>query len=172
MKTPTLTVLALALACAGCGYHVAGRADLIPRDIKTIAVPAFANGTIRYKLARQLPADITRELISRTRYNIVAEPEQADAVLHGALVNFIAYPTTSDPSTGRATSVEVVATVSVTLTNRHTGKVLYSRDRFEYRQRYEVPVDPKAYFDESGTTIERVSRDVARTVVSGILEAF
>ena len=31
----------LAMLCAGCGYRVAGRADLLPSNIHTIAVPAF-----------------------------------------------------------------------------------------------------------------------------------
>jgi hypothetical protein len=33
-------------------------------------------------------------------------------------------------------------------------------------------VDPNAYFEESDAAMDRLSRDVARTVVSGILEKF
>jgi hypothetical protein len=172
MKGLILAMAAMAAAGAGCGYRVAGRADMIPRDIKTIAVPAFGNATTRYGLARLLPADITREFLSRTRYAVVADPGQADAVLSGVVDNYSAYPTTSDPNSGRATGVQVVVMVSVTLTDRHTGKLLYTRQRFEYRQQYEVALDPTSYFDESGTATIRVSRDVARSVVSGVLEAF
>jgi len=42
----------------------------------------------------------------------------------------------------------------------------------EFRERYEISVDPAAYFDESGTAMQRVSRDVARSAVSAILEGF
>ena len=85
-----MTKLAFAAALSGamwgsaCGYHVSGRADLIPKNIRTIAVPAFGNITTRYQLARLLPEDITREFISRTRYRVVADPAQADAVLTGS----------------------------------------------------------------------------------------
>ncbi|MBZ5725939.1 MAG: hypothetical protein LAP87_13185 [Acidobacteriia bacterium] len=157
---------------AGCGYHLAGRAALIPANIKTIAIPAFGNVTTRYQLARLLPADITREFLSRTHYAIVADPAQADAVLTGAIANFSAFPTTSDPVTGRSTGVQVVVILQLALTDRHTAKVLYSRTGAEFRERYEVAIDPKTYFDESGTAMIRVSRDVARSVVTGILEAF
>jgi hypothetical protein len=58
----------------GCGYHVSGHGDLMPKTIKTIAIPAFGNITVRYQLARLLPADITREFLSRTHYAIVADP--------------------------------------------------------------------------------------------------
>jgi len=155
-----------------CGYHVGGRAVLIPDTVHTISVSAFSNSTVRNTLARLLPDDITREFHSRTRYTIVSDPAQADAVLTGALTNFNSMGTTTDPVTGRATSAQVVVALQITLTERKTGKVLYSQPHYEFRERYEVATDPKVYFDESGTAIERVARDVAHSVVSGILEAF
>ncbi|HYW41460.1 MAG TPA: LPS assembly lipoprotein LptE [Bryobacteraceae bacterium] len=162
---------ALALA-AGCGYHVAGHANLVPKEIKTIAIPAFGNGTVRYKLPRLIAAGIAQEFISRTHYSIVADPEQADATLTGTLLTFTTNPTIFDPVSGRATGVQVVATLKVTLTDRHTGKILFTRPSLEFRERYEITLDPQAYFDESDTAAERLSRDVARTVVSAILDNF
>lgn len=159
------------LAC-GCGYHIAGNADLLPKTVKTIAVPAFSNVTTRYQLARLLPEDITREFISRTRYRVVSDPARADAVLTGALTNFIAIPTTFDPVTGRGTGVQVLVTLQLRLTERATGKVLWNRPGAEYRERYEISIDPEKYFDESGTAVIRLSRDVAQDVVSGVLENF
>ena len=163
---------ALALLACGCGYHIAGQGDLMPKSVKTVAIRPFGNATLRYQLARLLPADIGREFISRTRYRIVDDAEQADAVLSGNVVNYSAYPTVTDPVTFRATTVQVTVTVQVVLTERATGKVLFTRPGFEVRQRYEISTDPKAYFDESGTAMGRVSKDVARSVVSAILEAF
>jgi len=170
-----IRALPLALAIAtlpGCGYHVAGHADLMPKTIKTIAVPAFGNITTRYQLARLLPADITREFISRTHYRIVADPQEADAVLTGALTNFILIPAVVDPVTGRATGVEVIVQMQLTLTDRSNGKVLFRRPNYELRQRYEIAVDPQTYFDETGTAIQRVSKEAARGIVTAILENF
>jgi Lipopolysaccharide-assembly len=164
--------LALVALAAGCGYHVSGRGDLVPKTVKTIAVMPFGNVTVRYKLARLLPADIGHEFISRTRYQVVADPGQADAVLTGTLTNFGAYPIISDPNSVRATTIQVIVTVQVTLTNRATGAVIFSRSGYEFRERYEVSIDPKAYFDESGTAMDRLSRDASRSIVSAILEAF
>ncbi len=171
-RAGVLVAFAAAALLAGCGYHVGGQAVLMPPKVKTIAIPAFSNGTTRYKLARILPRDIAREFITRTRYKIVADPNEADAVLNGSLVNFNAYPTLSDPSTGRAASVEVVVVVDLTLTDRQTGKVIWSRKGAEFRDRYQIASNPADYFDESGTAIERVSATVARAAVSAILEAF
>ena len=160
-----------ALSLAGCGYRVAGHADLLPKNIKTIAVPAFGNVTTRYKLADRLARDITREFIERTRYTVVADPANADAILTGAVVNFVSLPTTYDPATSRATGVQVIVVVQLQLTDA-AGKVILNRPGMEIRNRYEISVDPKAYLDESGPAVDRLARDVARSVVSAVLENF
>ncbi|MGH9659355.1 MAG: LPS assembly lipoprotein LptE [Bryobacteraceae bacterium] len=166
-----LALAALALLWTSCGYHIAGKADLLPKSVQTIAVPAFANNTTRYKLADRLAAAIVRELISRTRYAVVADPAQADATLNGAVVNYISYPTVFDQSTGRASGVQAHVILSVNLTARD-GKALFARPQFEFRERYEISVDQRAYFEESDVAMDRLSRDVARSVVSAILENF
>lgn len=172
MRTMGIAVLAAALGASGCGYHVAGRSDIMPQTIHTIAITPFVNKTIQYKFARRLPADITREFIERTRYKIVTDPKTADAVLDGAVLNFVSYPVIADQQTGRATVVQCSAYLKVALTERATGKLLFTRPSFEARERYEISVDPQAYFDESGAGVERLSHDVARDVVTSILENF
>jgi hypothetical protein len=161
-----------AVLAAGCGYRVGGRADLLPKNIKTIAVPAFRNITTRYRLAELLPAAIAREFISRTRYDVVTDPNTADAVLTGTVIHVDGSPVIFDQATGRATTVQVYVRLNIVLTERASGKTLYSRQNVEFRDRYEISVDPTAYLEESDTAMDRLSRDVARTVVSGILEKF
>ena len=167
-------VVALALGAAtGCGYHVGGKAELIPKNVRTIAIPAFSNGTVRVQVAAELASDVTREFHSRTKYIIVTDPGQADAVLTGTVTNFsLLGGTTTDPISNRGTSAQVILTMQVNLTDRHTGKVLYSNSGLEYRERYEIAGDLKAYFDESGTAMKRVSKGAAHSVVTAILEAF
>jgi len=164
-------IAALALTAAGCGYHVGGHADLMPKSIKTIAIPAFGNSTTRSRLPVMLTSDLTREFNTRTRYRIVADPNEADAVLHGSVVNFTNYPTIFDPASGRATGVQVIVNVQLKLTDR-SGKVLFYRPSAEFRERYEITTNPQAYFDESDTALSRLSQDVARSIVTAILEDF
>jgi hypothetical protein len=168
----TLAAAASILVNFGCGYHISGKGDLLPKTLHTIAIPAFGNITTRYKLTDRLPEAVAREFITRTRYRVIPDSGQADAVLNGTVVNAVAYPIISDPTLGRATAMQVNITLSVTLTERATGKVLYSRPSFEMRQRYEISIDPQKYFEESDTALDRLCRDTARTVVSGILENF
>lgn len=168
-----LSTLVLTLALLACGYHVAGQADLVPKTVHTIAIPAFTNVTTRYKLTDHLPQAIGHEFIARTHYQIVNDPEQADAVLRGSVINYVAYPILFDQATGRASGLQVNVTMQVSLVERATGKVIFSRPSFEMHQRYEISVtSSKAYFEESGEALDRLSRDVARDLVSSILENF
>jgi hypothetical protein len=171
MRRATLAIF-LTMLCAGCGYHVAGRGDLLPRTLHTIAIPAFGNVTTRYRLTERMPAAVAREFIARTRYSVVPDTNTADAVLQGSVVSYNSYPVLFDPTTSRASTVQVSVYLDITLRERATGKVLFSRTRMEFRERYEISVDQRAYFDESDAALDRLTADVARNVVSAILEKF
>ena len=171
LKTGILAASIL-LVTAGCGYHVDGKGDTLPKTMTTIAIPPFANLTTRYKLTDRLPEAIAREFIGRTRYSVIGDVTQADAVLNGTIVTATAFPIISDPTLGRATAMQINITMGITLTERKTGKVLFTRPSFEMRQRYEISIDPQKYFEESDTALDRLCRDTAHSVVSAILVNF
>ena len=99
-------------------------------------------------------------------------PSEADAVLNGSLIAAGVAPTVYDPTSGKATSVQAVVVVSINLLERATGKVLFSRPNIAFRQNYSIAVDPHQFFDESGPAFDRISRDLARDIVSAIVENF
>jgi len=145
----------------------------VPKTVHTVAVPPFANATVRYKLSDLLPQAIGRELISRTNYQIINDPTQADAVLRGTVINYLAYPTLIDQATGRTSGLQINVRLDVSLVERSTGKVIFARPILDVHERYELSVTNNIqYFDESGAAVERLSKDVARDVVSSILENF
>jgi hypothetical protein len=158
-------------ALSSCGYHISGTTNLLPKTLQTIAIPAFGNGTTNYKITDLLSEAVTREFISRTKYHITADRATADATLEGAVTQISTFPTVYDPVTFRAANVEVHVNVRFKLVDK-SGKVLFDRPGLEVRERYEVSVDPKVYFDESEVAIRRMSKDVAKTIVSAILENF
>jgi hypothetical protein len=157
---------------ASCGYHVGAQADLIPKTIQTIAIPAFTSASLRYRLLDVLPQEIGRELIAKTRFQLVADPSEADAVLRGNLNAAQVYPTIFDPTSGKPTSVQALVAISLTLSERATGRVLFARNNMAFRQNYSIAVDPHQFFDESGPAFDRISHDLARDVVSAMVEAF
>jgi len=166
-----LTAL-LPLLLASCGYRFAETDNALPKTIHTVAIPAFTNLTTRYKLTDQLPEVISREFITRTRYRVVSNPDSADAVLRGVVTNYSVYPTIYDPETGRAAFAELRVTLAITLTERATGKVLFSRPAFDVRDTYQISPDPVQYFEESEPALRRAGQQVARSIVSAVLENF
>jgi Lipopolysaccharide-assembly len=161
-----------ATTSSSCGYHVGGKADLVPKSVQTVAIPAFVSSSVRYKLMDILPQQIGREFIARTRFRVLDNPSEADAILNGSISAAQVYPTIYDPTSGKATSVQVLVVVTVNFLERATGKVLYSRPNMAFRQNYSIAVDPHQFFDESGPAFDRVSRDLARDIVSAIVENF
>lgn len=162
----------LAVALASCGYHVAGHSDVLPKTIKTVCIPPFANVTIRYKLTDRLAEELAKEFIARTRYRVVSDPNTADMVVRGAVLGYTSSPTIFDPQSGRASAVDVYVRMAVSVVERATGKALYNRPSFESRERYEISTDPRAYFEESDAGLNRVSKQVAQQLVTSILENF
>ena len=167
-----LVPVALLLLCAGCGYHTAGHAVQLPENVKTIAIPAFKNETLTYRIDQMLTASVVREFTTRTHYRILNDPSKAaDATLLGTVLSTSASPLAYDTATGRAASVMIVVSMKVTLSDR-SGKVLYQNPAYLFREQYEVSQDLQSFFEEDSPAFRRLSQDFARTLVSNILEGF
>jgi hypothetical protein len=161
-----------AISIVSCGYHTGGKADLVPKTVQTIAIPAFTSISTRYMLTDILPREIGREFMARTRFRIVYDPTTADAILYGTITSVGIYPTVSDPTTNKATSVRISVGLAATLSERTTGHVLYSRANWSLHEDYATAIDPHQFFDESGPALDRLSHDVARDIVSAVVENF
>ena len=165
-------VLALAWAFStGCGYHTAGRANLLPSDLRVLAVPAFVNQTQTYKIEQLLTSAVIQEFTTRTNYHVVADPRSADATLHGTVTAAATTPLTYDSTTGRASTVLVIVSMSVALTDEK-GRILYQNPSYVFREQYQVSQELSTFFDEGSPAFRRLSSEFARTLVSNVLEAF
>jgi outer membrane lipopolysaccharide assembly protein LptE/RlpB len=169
-----LSTLALCLVAflPACGYHVAGRGDRLPPDVKTIAVPIFTNETSRFRIEQKVSAAITREFIERTRFQITPDPGRADAVLRGTIKEVRAGVVAFDLATGRATTLQIQVLAHVDLVDQHTRKALFSNHNYIFREQYQISQTTSALFEEQDPALDRLARDLARTLVTEILENF
>jgi outer membrane lipopolysaccharide assembly protein LptE/RlpB len=164
--------LALALTCSsGCGYHTAGHSNVLPPDLRMVAIPAFVNQTQTYKIEQTLTAAVTREFATRTRYQITSDQGSADATLRGTVLSAATTPLTYDTKTGRASTVLVVVSMNVSLTDGK-GRILYQDPSYVFREQYQISQQLSTFFEEDSPAFKRLSADFARTLVSNILEAF
>lgn len=167
-----LASLAVCLLAPACGYRIAGSSDRIPPDVKTIAVPAFVNQSSQYRIEQRLASAVSRELIERTKFRVVHDPSQADAVLDGTVKNVQAGVVTFDLNTGRATTLQIQVTTSVRFMDLHTKKVIFANPNYIFREEYQVNPSSSALFEEDQSALDRLSRDCARTLVTDLLENF
>ena len=174
-----LTLVATA-ALAGCGYHVAGRNDALPKTVHVIAVPALENKTTSYRIEQRLTAATIHQFLASTPYKIVSAPAGSDAILRGKVLTVEAVPllfvttpaTTTQASATRATTMLVTMKCEVTLSESATDKILYHNDNFVFRNEYEISTDVKSFFEEQDPALDRMAQDFAKRLVAAITENF
>jgi outer membrane lipopolysaccharide assembly protein LptE/RlpB len=169
---PSALGLAFALLTAGCGYHVAGRSDALPKTVHVIAVPALENTTTSYRIEQKLTSATVHEFLAATSYRISSNPGSADAVLRGKVVSLEAVPLLFDTKTGRATTMLVTVKCQVTLTQTDTQKVLFHTDNFVFREKYEISTDVKSFFEEQDPALDRLAKDFAARLVAAVTENY
>ena len=171
-KSHRWVVLAAALVPMGCGYHVAGKSDSLPKSIHVIAVPALENKTTSYRIEQKLTTATVHEFLAKTPYRVVPEPANGDAVLRGKVLSLEAVPLLFDTATGRATTMLVTVKCEVTFEERETGKVLYHTDNFIFRNQYEISTDVKSFFEEQDPALDRLAQDFATRLVAAVTENY
>jgi hypothetical protein len=168
-----------ASALAGCGYSLAGRGSFLPDYIRVIAVPPFVNRTPLFNLETQMTEKVRAEFIGRGKYQVVPEPENADAVLNGEVTGVNVAPVSF---TGQQLASRYVITMSarVELRDQKNNTVLWENPGLVFRQEYEAQsgqlaqgaIDPAAFFGQDQNALDRLTTEFSRSIVSSILEAF
>lgn len=157
----------------GCGYALVGKSSSLPEDVRTVYVRPLENITRRSQVEQILTEAITAALVTRQRLDVVSVPEEADVEVSGTVTGFSARPVGVGGS-GRATEYEVTIMAKI-LFSRLGGtepEVLWSSDRFQFRQSYPLEVSVTEFFDREILAIQEVSEDFAQTLVTDLLEGF
>jgi len=170
-------VIALALGASGCGYALAGQGTFLPADITTVGIPLLDNGTTFFDVERVLTEKIRTEFIGRGRYQVFADDAGADAVLTGTVTSITLQPVAFSDDQLASRYLFTVA-MSVAFTDARSNEVLWSNTALTFSDEYELAsagglaVNGGAFLDQEANAFDRISDDVARAVVTAILEAF
>jgi len=165
------------LANSGCGYALAGRGSFLPASIRTVAIPQIENRTNFIQVEQVVTDKIRNEFIGRGKFDVTADRTGADAVLSGVITSIYLQPAalTTQQFTSRYL---FTMTMSVQFTNARTNEVIWSNDALTFREEYDLGTNNATSFqgatflDQERSSFERISTDLARTVVTAILEAF
>ena len=144
----------------------------LPAHIKTVAVPAFQNQALRFKIEHRFTEAVMNELIHRGHgLRVQSEREGADAVIDGVVKNFGFGGVLLDDK-GRARIFEVTITAAVTVRDQHDNRVLYDNQNFVFRGEFEFANDPRTFFDEEDPAVLRMARSFAESIVSTLINGF
>ncbi len=189
-------LLGVSASLCGCGYHLAGHSNALPKSIHVIAVPALENKTSTYRIEQRLTAATIHEFLAKTTYHVVSDPNAGDAVLRGKVVSLDVTPllfqttpgtpaTATAPATAssaQATAMLVTIKCEVTLTERATDKVLYHSDNFLFRNEYQLAAfqpssnvpeaSVESFFQEGDPALDRMARDFAQRLVAAVTENY
>ena len=143
----------------------------LPGHIRTVAVPAFQNDALRYKLESRFTSAVMDELIHRGRgLRVQGEREGADAVIEGVMKSFTFSGVLLDDK-GRARIFEVTIVAAVTVRDQTQNRVLYDNQNFVFRGEYEFANDPRNFFSEEDPAVQRMARSFAESIVSTLINA-
>src|SRR5881227_127495 len=144
----------------------------LPSRIKTVAVPAFQNNALRYKVESRFTEAVVNELIHRGRgLRVQGNREGADAVIEGVIKSF-SYSGVLLDDRGRARIFEVTIEAAVTVRDQTENRVLYDNQNFVFRGEFEFANDPRNFFNEEDPAVMRIARSFAESIVSTLINGF
>ncbi len=176
MKTIGL-ILLLAVSTSGCGYALAGRGSFLPDYIRTVGIPTLVNNSTFFQVEQTLTEKIRTEFIGRGRYTVLSTPEGADAVVTGAVTSISVQPV-GFTEQQFASRYLFMLTMRVEFTDARTNEVLWSTNSLTFREEYELTtrgntaLEGETFLSQERSSFDRIADDVARTVVTAIVEAF
>jgi hypothetical protein len=170
-------VLTLAAGTVACGYSLAGRGSFLPEYVRTVGVLPLENSTTWSRVEQVVTDKIRTEFINRGKYEVVSSASGAHAVLTGAITSISATPV-GFTERQLASRYMFTVTLRVQFTDATTNQVLWENPALTFREEYDLGIQSNtalegaAFLDQEGPAFDRIANDVARRVVSAILEAF
>ena len=165
----------LVLCSSGCGYALAGRGAFLPTDIRVVGIPPLVNRTTFFDVEQILTEKIRNEFIGRGKYRVVPDMTGADAVLNAEITSITLSPV-GFTNSQLASRYQFVLTMKVDFTDARVNRPLWANDALSFTGEYELnsqgTVEGSSFVDQQRGSFDRISSDVARTVVTAILEAF
>ena len=126
------TALLPVLALAACGYHLSGTGTTVPESARTIRIALFTNHTRETGLEVRLHRAVEDEFRRQGTLRIVTE-DDADLVLSGDIRRFTSVPVAFS-ATDEAVQYQGIMQVSLRLTERETGHVLFENKLLQESQ--------------------------------------
>jgi hypothetical protein len=172
-----LTVLVF--SSSGCGYALAGRGSFLPTDIRVVGIPPLVNHTTFFDVEQIITEKVRNEFIGRGKYRVVPETAGADAVLNAEIMSISLAPV-AFTANQLASRYAFILVMKVDFVDARTGLSLWANPALTFREEYDLSaqtagtgqIEGSTFVDQQRSSFDRIATDVARTVVTAIVEAF
>lgn len=136
-------------------------------------VATFENRTQWADMDQRLTEAVSQEWVRRRRFQLVDSADNVDLFLRGIISSVNVSPVTFDEQ-GRATEYQMTLTLQVRLEDVRGDEpeILWEDRAFSRRTSYEVDVSAVDYFDRQIEAMDAVSQELARALVTSVLEGF
>jgi len=135
------------------------------------------NNTTFFQVEDVLTEKIRTEFIGRGNYVIVPDENGADAVVTGAVTGISVTPI-GVTEQQLASRYAFTITMRVVFTDARTNTVLWSNESMSFSSEYDLntrgneSLQGAAFLDQERSSFDRIATDIARSVVTAIVEAF
>jgi hypothetical protein len=162
---------ALLSAVWGCGYAFAPQGDHIDRSIRTIYVEPFGNKTAQAEAENLVRTAFIDQVIQNTRFRVVPEVEQADAVVSGNIlaINTLAI---SYRKSILAAEERMMSTLETSLRETAGGKILWASRGVAGYVDYELQDDINLLPAARKRALTKLSRDTAEKALNMMMSNF
>lgn len=166
-----LLLAALLSVVLGCGYAFAPQGDYIDRSIRTIYVEPFGNKTAQAEAENLVRTAFIDQVIQNTRFRVVPELEQADAVVSGNIlaINTLAI---SYRKSILAAEERMMITLETSLREEAGGKILWASRGVTGYVDYELQDDINLLPATRKRALTKLSRDTAEKALNLMMSNF
>lgn len=118
-------------ACGGCQTLGYSDKTVYPEQIRTVSIQAFENKTFYRDIEFDLTSALAKLIETRTPYKIVSDPDRADSVISGQIVQIDQMGTYVDTRTGRVQESDIVVRAVINWKDLASGQVLLNSQPVE-----------------------------------------
>jgi outer membrane lipopolysaccharide assembly protein LptE/RlpB len=162
-----VAIVLTAALLAGCGYSTRGH---LPADVRTVAVPVFANRTTKPAVETEMTRALADAFATDGRLRVVGR-EAADALLEGEVTGYELVSIAFD-LTANVRKYRLVVTMNVRLRDMRRNTVLFQQQGLSEKADFNVSGAGSETIAREEIALRDATRDIARAVVALAIERF
>jgi outer membrane lipopolysaccharide assembly protein LptE/RlpB len=155
------------LLSAGCGYSLRGH---LPEHLQTVSVPVLQNRTQVPAVENFMTTALLNAFTTNGRLRVTTV-ERADAILEGEVVGYTLQAISYD-ATANVRQFRLTLTLNLRFRDVRQNKVLLQRSGYSDRADFAVVGTVADTIVASENAIQQAAAEIARSVVSFVVEQF